>query len=113
MNSTWIESNGCMRCSCVNGQSSCIAEGCIAPPCENPGQIDDVCCPVCGYDEYSKEIDLTIQSISQTPTHKCPKLDKCLLVCEHGLTKDEQGCLQCACSTMSCPAPLCTLKFDK
>ena len=32
MNSTWIESNGCMKCWCENGESRCVAEGCIAPP---------------------------------------------------------------------------------
>jgi hypothetical protein len=113
MNSTWIESNGCMRCWCENGRSRCMAEGCIAPPCDNPRQITNVCCPVCDDEEYSQEIDTMIQTISQTSIHKCPSLDNCLLVCAHGLAKDEYGCFQCACSTMSCPAPLCTLKFDK
>ncbi|CAF1267694.1 unnamed protein product [Rotaria sordida] len=119
MNSTWIESNGCMRCWCENGQSRCIAEGCIAPPCENPRQIANVCCPVCDDDdddddeEYLQNIDTITQSISQTLIYKCPILNNCLIVCEHGLTKDEHGCFQCACSTMSCPTPLCTLKFDK
>ncbi|CAF0912439.1 unnamed protein product [Rotaria sp. Silwood1] len=117
MNSTWIESNGCMRCWCENGRSRCIAEGCIAPPCENPRQIANVCCPVCDDPDndidYSHEIDASISPQIQPTTDKCPRLDKCLLVCEHGLAKDEQGCLQCACSTMSCPSPLCTLKFDR
>ncbi len=117
MNSTWMESNGCMKCWCEDGRSRCIAEGCIAPPCENPRQIDNVCCPVCDDHEdeyqYSQEVDSTILSQSQLTTNKCPQLDKCLLVCEHGLAKDEQGCLLCACSTMSCPSPLCTLKFDR
>ncbi|CAF3477086.1 unnamed protein product [Rotaria sp. Silwood1] len=121
MNSTWIESNGCMRCWCENGRSRCIAEGCIAPPCENPRQIANVCCPVCDDDDdddenkgqYSQDLDTITQSIIQTSIYKCPILNNCLLVCEHGLTKDEHGCFQCACSTMSCPTPLCTLKFDK
>ncbi|CAF3566866.1 unnamed protein product [Rotaria socialis] len=120
MNSTWIESNGCMRCWCEEGRSRCIAEGCIAPPCDNPRQIENVCCPVCGDDDDEDDdlpnIDATTSSSSsqlQPTINKCPKLDKCLLTCEHGLTKDEQGCAQCACSTMSCPSPLCTLKFDR
>jgi len=114
MNSTWIESNGCMQCWCENGQSRCLAVGCIAPPCENPRQIENVCCPVCDDEEhYSQETNSMSQSISKTLVYKCPKLDNCLLTCEHGLTKDEHGCLQCACSSMSCPAPLCTLKFEK
>jgi hypothetical protein len=114
MNSTWIESNGCMQCWCENGQSRCLAVGCIAPPCENPRQIENVCCPVCDDDEhYSQETNSMSQSISKTLVYKCPKLDNCLLTCEHGLTKDEHGCLQCACSSMSCPTPLCTLKFEK
>ncbi|CAF1390037.1 unnamed protein product [Adineta ricciae] len=111
MNSTWIESDGCMRCSCENGRSRCIAEGCIAPPCENPRQIANVCCPVCDIDEHKNSEE--VNSAVTTSIHKCPKLDNCLLVCEHGLTKDEHGCSQCACSTMSCPAPYCTLKFEK
>lgn len=115
MNSTWIESNGCMRCWCENGRSRCMAEGCIAPPCENPRQIANVCCPVCDIEDekYSHRIDSITQSISQTSIYKCPALANCLLICEHGLAKDEHGCTQCACATMSCPTPLCTLKFDK
>ncbi|CAF3778984.1 unnamed protein product [Adineta steineri] len=115
MNSTWIESDGCMRCWCENGRSRCLAEGCIAPPCENPRQIANVCCPVCDYEDqnnFEKNLSI-IQPISKTSIYKCPKLDNCLLVCEHGLTKDEHGCFQCACSTMSCPTPLCTIKFEK
>ncbi|CAF5224353.1 unnamed protein product, partial [Rotaria magnacalcarata] len=121
MNSTWIESNGCMRCWCEEGRSRCIAEGCIAPHCDNPRQIENVCCPVCDDDDDDDDddlpnIDTTTSSSSsqlQSTINKCPKLDKCLLTCEHGLTKDEQGCSQCACSTMSCPSPLCNLKFDR
>ena len=114
MNSTWVESNGCMRCWCENGRSRCIAEGCIAPPCENPRQIANVCCPVC--DDDAMEDDPTEDYSQELPSpsaQKCPSLTDCLLVCEHGLTKDEHGCFQCACSTMSCPSPLCTLKFDQ
>ncbi|CAF5193259.1 unnamed protein product, partial [Rotaria magnacalcarata] len=93
MNSTWIESNGCMRCWCENGRSRCMAEGCIAPPCENPRQIANVCCPVCDdeekdNEEYLDDIISIPQSVSQTSVYKCPQLDNCLLVCEHGLTKD-------------------------
>jgi hypothetical protein len=117
MNSTWIESNGCMRCWCEDGRSRCIAEGCIAPPCDNPRQIANVCCPVCDdtddEDQYPQEPDSVIKLPSTLTTQKCPQLEKCLLACEHGLAKDEQGCLQCACSTMSCPTPLCSLKFDQ
>ena len=71
MNSTWIESNGCMRCWCENGRSRCIAEGCIAPPCENPRQITNVCCPVCDdlKVNHSPEIDL---NDTTTSIHKCP-----------------------------------------
>ena len=116
MNSTWLESNGCMRCWCDNGQSRCIAEGCIAPPCENPRQIDNVCCPVCDdpgdKDQYSQTFDKIPPSWLPLTTSKCPLLNSCSLVCEHGLAKDEHGCLQCACSIMSCPLPLCTLKFN-
>ena len=108
MNSTWIESNGCMRCWCENGRSRCIAEGCIAPPCENPRQIANVCCPVCDQPELGSEIDA-----SRPLKDRCPPLDRCSLVCEYGLVKDDQGCLQCTCATMSCPTPLCTLKFDR
>jgi len=117
MNSTWFESNGCMRCWCENGRSRCLAEGCIAPPCENPRQIPDVCCPVCenSFDDesHSQEIDSIIAPKISSTTVKCPILEQCSLVCEHGLAKDEQGCLQCTCSAMSCPLPLCTLKFDR
>jgi hypothetical protein len=117
MNSTWIESNGCMRCWCEEGRSRCIAEGCIAPPCENPRQIADVCCPVCddldNENSNSHEIDTTTPSQSQLTTNKCPQLDKCSLFCELGFIKDEQGCLQCTCSTISCPSPLCTLKLNQ
>ncbi|CAF4817339.1 unnamed protein product, partial [Rotaria magnacalcarata] len=63
-------------------------------------------------EEYLDDIISIPQSVSQTSVYKCPQLDNCLLVCEHGLTKDEHGCFQCACSTMSCPSPFCTLKFD-
>ncbi|CAF3587838.1 unnamed protein product [Adineta steineri] len=117
MNSTWIESNGCMRCWCEEGRSRCIADGCIAPPCENPRQIENVCCPVCDdFEDQNRKIhntDSRLSSQSPLTTNKCPLLEKCLLECEHGLAKDEQGCLLCACSTMSCPSPLCTLKFDR
>ena len=118
MNSTWLESNGCMRCWCEEGRSRCLAEGCIAPPCENPRQIANVCCPVCDdlqdNEAYSTEqIHSMVTSQSQLTTDRCPPIDHCLSVCEHGLAKDEQGCLLCACSTMSCPSPLCTLKFDR
>ena len=113
MNSTWMEANGCMRCWCENGRSRCIAEGCIVPPCENPRQIANVCCPVCDADDHVyPEIDSIIQTIAQPSSDQCPELKNCQLICEHGLTKDDQGCLQCACSTISCPIPLCTLKFD-
>lgn len=112
MNSTWIESNGCMRCYCENGRSRCVAEGCIAPPCENPRQIANVCCPVCDVINDSYEDDYS-QENQLIPSHQCPSLDYCHLVCEHGLRKDEDGCFQCACSTMSCPSPLCSLKFDE
>ena len=112
MNSTWLESNGCMRCWCENGRSRCIAEGCIAPPCENPRQIDNVCCPVCD------DVDVTNTSLIKTDSsqskanEQCPLLEKCSLVCEYGLTRDARGCYQCSCASMSCPAPLCTLKID-
>jgi len=112
MNSTWLESNGCMRCWCENGQSRCLAEGCIAPPCDNPRQLPDVCCPVCDDSDVTHPYAIDTYQSGLT-TDKCPQLDKCSLVCEHGLAKDEQGCLQCTCSTMSCPSPLCTLKFDR
>ena len=117
MNSTWLESNGCVRCWCENGQSQCTAQLCVAPPCENPRQIANVCCPVCDDPEdeilHALETDSTIALPSQLTTKNCPPLDKCLLVCEHGLVKDEQGCFLCACSMMSCPSPLCTLKVDR
>lgn len=118
MNSTWFESNGCMRCWCEDGRSRCVAEGCIAPPCENPRQIANVCCPVCddvetNDESYSQEIDSLIAPRFPITTDQCPILNDCSLVCEHGLAKDEQGCFQCTCSTMSCPSPLCTLKFDR
>ena len=113
MNSTWIESNGCMRCWCENGRSRCIADGCIAPPCENPRQIANICCPVCDDDLDDDPSYMPINSLSAAShPKKCPDLDGCLLTCEHGLAKDEHGCLQCACSAISCPSPLCTLKFD-
>ncbi|CAF1244469.1 unnamed protein product [Adineta ricciae] len=117
MNSTWIESNGCMRCWCENGRSRCIAEGCIAPPCDNPRQIANVCCPVCDdttdEDLSSDDQDLHVSSSTPLVTNKCPELRNCSLICEHGLAKDAQGCFICACSTMACPAPLCTLKVDR
>ena len=113
MNSTWIESNGCMRCWCENGISRCVAEGCIAPPCDNPREIENVCCPVCDDPEVEHQSPPEISSQTQLTINKCPQLEKCFLTCEHGLTKDEHGCLQCACSTMSCPSPFCTLKFGK
>jgi hypothetical protein len=112
MNSTWIESNGCMRCWCENGRSRCIAEGCIAPPCENPRQIANVCCPVCDDVETSKASQSNVEP-SELFTNRCPSLSKCSLVCEYGLARNDQGCLQCTCATMSCPMPLCTLKTDR
>jgi hypothetical protein len=112
MNSTWIESNGCMRCWCENGRSRCFAEGCIAPPCENPRQIANVCCPVC---DDSDAVDALQPKLdpSRSNTDLCRPLDKCSLVCEYGLARNEQGCLECTCASMSCPAPLCTLKVDR
>lgn len=112
MNSTWIESNGCMRCWCENGRSRCIAEGCIAPPCENPRQIANVCCPVCDHNE-NESFPLNKFNSSNSIRNQCPSLEKCSLVCEFGLTRDEQGCLQCQCALMSCPTPWCTLKVDR
>jgi hypothetical protein len=101
MNSTWIESNGCMRCWCENGRSRCFAEGCIAPPCENPRQIANVCCPVCD--------ELINGHTTPMSVDLCPPLHRCTLVCEFGLIRDAQGCLQCVCASMTCPSPHCTL----
>ena len=115
MNSTWIESNGCMRCWCENGRSRCIVEGCIAPPCDNPRQIANVCCPICDDDikENTEDINSMTQSISPTSIHKCSTLENCSLECEFGFAKDEHGCIQCICLNMSCPKPLCTTEFDR
>jgi len=113
MNSTWLESNGCMRCWCENGRSRCIAEGCIAPPCENPRQIANVCCPVCDDIELTNNSLMKIDSSQSKTNEQCPLLEKCSLVCEYGLARDEQGCYQCSCASMSCPTPLCVLKIDQ
>ena len=112
MNSTWIESNGCMRCWCENGRSRCIAEGCIAPPCENPRQIANVCCPVCDHTD-SGDFTPAVFDALDSKSNLCPSLEKCSLVCEYGLTRNEEGCAECACATMSCPTPMCSLKIDK
>ncbi|UJR36808.1 hypothetical protein I4U23_029522 [Adineta vaga] len=113
MNSTWMESNGCMRCWCENGRSRCFAEGCIAPPCDNPRQIENVCCPVCDDADVDDHNNVYPATSTLTTTNTCPQLEKCSLICEHGLAKDAQGCFICACSTMACPAPLCTFKIDR
>jgi von Willebrand factor type C domain/Antistasin family len=105
MNSTWMESNGCMKCWCENGRSRCIAEGCIVPACENPRQIANICCPVCDIDN---QIDHSLALID----YSCPTMDHCQLLCEHGRVRDDQGCYLCQCSTITCPMPMCTLKFD-
>ncbi|CAF1065564.1 unnamed protein product, partial [Didymodactylos carnosus] len=108
INSTWIESNGCIKCFCENGRSRCFVEGCIAPPCENPRQIANVCCPVC---DDPPEYHHLIDQVQHKNPHKCPLLTAdCKLECEHGLSKDERGCLICQCLTMTCPS-FCTLKY--
>jgi len=113
MNSTWIESNGCMKCWCENGESRCVAEGCIAPPCENPRQIANICCPVCDIDEDNGDVSSELDLIIESPSRLCPELQYCSLSCEHGLVKDDHGCSQCLCSSLSCPMPYCTLKFNR
>ena len=100
MNSTWMESNGCMKCWCENGRSRCVVEGCIAPPCENPRQVANVCCPVCADDD--RPIDFHLEPII---IHRCPPF-VCDKHCPYNYTIDTHtGCPQCQCN--SCPPLNC------
>lgn len=108
MNSTWVESNGCMKCWCEDGRSRCVVEGCIAPPCENPRQIANVCCPVCMTEE--RTID---SATSNQIENACPNLDHCRLSCSNGYLRDQNGCSLCNCSIPiqfqidQCPTLIC------
>ena len=81
--------------------------------CENPRQIANICCPVCDIDEDNGDVSSELDLIIESPSRLCPELQYCSLSCEHGLVKDDHGCSQCLCSSLSCPMPYCTLKFNR
>ncbi|KAL7677537.1 hypothetical protein ACOME3_003774 [Neoechinorhynchus agilis] len=102
-NQTWLEAEGCFKCSCEHGRARCIAEYCVKPPCSNPVKLPDVCCPVC-----LGATDVPAAVINRTcPVDQYP----CTRACEFGYLTDEQGCNLCKCDRLRCNSILCQHGF--
>ncbi|XP_044317604.1 cell wall integrity and stress response component 4 [Drosophila rhopaloa] len=44
---TWTENNGCTRCACLDGKTSCQTYQCNQVACSNPISVEGECCLIC------------------------------------------------------------------
>ncbi|XP_030379103.1 putative GPI-anchored protein pfl2 [Scaptodrosophila lebanonensis] len=58
---SWNENNGCIHCTCVDGEQKCIITECRTPNCDNPVTHIGQCCATCldEPDDQHKHVLLT------------------------------------------------------